>query len=117
LIDAAVDPSSNTIEGDLTFGGVFPGTPTSGPIGYNGVGSIACFRVSGNIAVVGYSETIYSDVGTFTTEGGLVIEDNGTTGDRYVNAYWSPTNACPTPSESLFDSGTPHSGDFVVYDG
>src|SRR5689334_20470761 len=31
-IDAAVDPSSGNIQGDLTFSGVGPGTPTTGPI-------------------------------------------------------------------------------------
>jgi hypothetical protein len=115
-IDAAVDPGSGAIQGDLTFEGVSPGTPFSGPIGYTGVGTIECLRVSGNIAVVGYFETINSDVGVFTAEAGFVIEDNGATGDRYLASSWSPTNACPTPSASLFNSGTPHPGDFVVHD-
>jgi hypothetical protein len=118
-IVAAVDPSSGSIESDLTFSGVAPGTPTSGPISYTGVGFIECLRVSGNIAVVGYSETFTTDFGTFTGDGELVIEDNGATGDRYLDSsgLWSPTSACPTPSASLFNSGTPHAGDFVVYDG
>jgi hypothetical protein len=116
-IHAAVDPSSGTIQGDLTFQGVGPGTPMTGPIPYTGVGTIRCLRVSGNIAVVGYSETIETDFFTDTKEGGLVIEDNGATGDRYLASSWSPTNACPTPSASLFNSGTPHPGDFVVHDG
>jgi hypothetical protein len=116
-IVAAVDPSSGSIESDLTFAGVGPGTPTSGPIRYSGVGAIECLRVSGNIAVVGYSITFTTDFGTFDGAGGLVIEDNGATGDRYLVSSWSPTSACPTPSASLFNSGTPHSGDFVVYDG
>jgi hypothetical protein len=116
-IVAAVDPSSGSIQSNLTFSGVAPGTPTSGPISYSGVGTIECLRVAGNIAVIGYSEMITSDFGNFDQDGGLVIEDNGATGDQYLVSSWSPTSACPTPSSSLFNSGTLHSGDFVVYDG
>jgi hypothetical protein len=117
-IVAAVDPNSGAIEDDLTFRGVAPGTPaTEGNIPYTGLGGIECLRVSGNIAVVGYVETITGDFGTVTFDGHLVIEDNGATGDRYLLTSWSPTSACPTPSASLFNSGTPHAGNFVVYDG
>jgi hypothetical protein len=118
-IVAAVDPNSSAIEGDLTFEGFEPGTPaTNGDHAYTGVGSIECLRVSGNIAVVGYNATITLDDGTSNAgEGELVMEDNGATGDRYLVSSWSPTSACPTPSASLFNSGTPHSGNFVIYDG
>ena len=116
-IVAAVDPNGSAIEGDLTFEGVFPGTPMSGPIRYRGVGTIACLLVEGNIAVVGFHAAIFNDILDYEYDGGLVIEDNGATGDRYLTSSWSPISACPTPSASLFNSGTPHSGDFVVYDG
>jgi hypothetical protein len=121
-IVAAVDPNSGAIEDDLTFRGVAPGTPApEGNIPYTGRGGIECLRVSGNIAVVGYWYSIdYDGVGTFGGEGGLVIEDNGATGDRYLDLLsWSPASACPTPSASLFNGnlGSTHSGDFVVYDG
>jgi hypothetical protein len=116
-IVAAVDPNSSAIEGDLTFEGVFPGTPMSCPIRYTGVGYIKCIRVSGNIAVIGYHEFIHTDILDADGDRGLVIEDNGATGDRYMYSGWSPISACPTPSASLFNGGTPHSGDFVVHDG
>ncbi len=31
--------------------------------------------------------------------------------------FWSPTSACPAPPASVFDTGTPRPGDFVVHDG
>jgi hypothetical protein len=53
----------------------------------------------------------------YTYDGGLVIEDNGATGDRYLTSSWSPISACPTPSASLFNGGGSHPGHFVVHDG
>ncbi len=114
---AAVDPSSGAIEGDLTFSGVFPGTPEGGQIRYTGVGTITCLLVEGNIAVVGFHAAIFTDILNYEYDGGLVIEDNGASGDRYLTSSWSPISSCPTPSASLFNSGRPDSGDFVVHDG
>ncbi len=113
----ACTPFTGVAEGDLTLSGLTPGTPASGPIAYHGNGNIQCLRASGNVAVVGYSFFIDTDFGSYSGDAGLVVEDNGATGDRYMTTSWSPISACPAPSASLFDTGTPHDGDFVVNDG
>lgn len=112
--EVSVMAADGPAEGDVAFSGSSPGTPLHGPVYYAGNGSVSCLRVSGNIAVVGYSYRD-SDSGQ-TFGGGLVVEDNGATGDRWSGISWSPGTACPAPSASLFDAGTPRDGNFVVHD-
>ena len=111
-IKAAADPGAGTVDGDYTETGyVF--TPSGGLV-YSGSGKAQCLVADGNIAAVGV-EVFYEIWGDGYV--GVVIQDNGPSGDKWVFAPYDPSDGCPQPSASWFDGSAGIPGDFVVHDG
>jgi hypothetical protein len=114
-VAVAGDPGgTGYLDGSAFIGGYFTGPPPNfGHIPWGGSGEVACLRVEGNVAVLGFG---FFDPILGPTSAAMVIQDNGPTGDRLTWFQWS-SSTCPQPDVGLFGSGGfVTSGDFTVED-
>lgn len=125
-LSAAADPGgTGYVDGDEQASAQTRHVPQLSRFDFNSgeSGRVACLRVSGNLAVAGVSgtgrgELVDGSAGDdYTFNSLIVVEDNGTVGDRLAVLAWTPADGCPEPSVSLFPSPTFANANFVVRGG